>query len=230
MNIALILAGGTGSRLGTDIPKQYLKVAERPVIAYCLETMNRHGEIDAVQVVAEDEWQPLVREWSGEKLRGVSRPGRNRQLSVLNGLTDIRGYAPAGSVVLIHDAARPLVSPQMISACVEGCKEHEGVMPALPMKDTVYYGASGRIEALLERERLIAGQAPEAFRLERYYQANKALSEEQILAVNGSAEPAVMAGMDVCYIAGDERNFKVTTMEDFKRFCRIIGSGEESRA
>lgn len=230
MHIALILAGGTGSRLGTDIPKQYLKVAGRPIIAYCLETMERHDKIEAVWVVAEDEWQPLIREWSGEKLKGFSRPGRNRQMSILNGLEDIRSYASGDAVVLIHDAARPLVSAQMISDCIDGCREHEGVMPALPMKDTVYYGASGRIEALLEREKLIAGQAPEAFRLERYYQANKELSKEQLLAINGSTEPAVMAGMDVCYIAGDERNFKVTTTEDFERFCRIIGNREESRA
>ena len=76
---------------------------------------------------------------------------------------------------------------------------------------------------------MIAGQAPEAFRLGRYYQANRALSEEQLLAINGSTEPAIMAGMDICYIAGDERNFKVTTKEDLERFRRIVGYGEDSR-
>ena len=225
INIALLLAGGTGSRLGADVPKQYLEVAGRPVIAYCLRTLEAHDCIDAIQIVAEEEWRPLIQVWAGDKLRGFSPPGENRQMSILNGLEDIRVYAPEESVVLIHDAARPLVSPQTIRDCIEGCGEHDGVMPALPMKDTVYLGASGRIEALLERSKVIAGQAPEAFRLERYYRANRALSREQLLAVNGSTEPAIMAGMDVCYIAGDERNFKVTTKQDLERFRRIVDGG-----
>lgn len=229
MNVALILAGGTGSRLGADVPKQYLEVAGRPIIAYCLETMTEYDGIDAIQIVAEEMWRPLIRKWAGEKLKGFSKPGRNRQMSILNGLEDIKAYASDEAVVLIHDAARPLVSPQTIAACIGGCAEHEGVMPALPMKDTVYYGVSGRIDALLDRSRVIAGQAPEAFRLGRYYQANRALSEEQLLAINGSTEPAIMAGMDICYIAGDERNFKVTTKEDLERFGRIVGDGEDSR-
>ncbi|MDE7114279.1 MAG: 2-C-methyl-D-erythritol 4-phosphate cytidylyltransferase, partial [Acetatifactor sp.] len=223
MNVALILAGGTGSRLGADVPKQYLEVAGRPIIAYCLETMTEHAGIDAIQIVAEEMWRPLIRKWAGEKLKGFSEPGRNRQMSILNGLEDIKTYASDEAVVLIHDAARPLVSPQTIAACIGGCVEHEGVMPALPMKDTVYYGVSGRIDALLDRSRVIAGQAPEAFRLGRYYQANRALSEEQLLAINGSTEPAIMAGMDICYIAGDERNFQVPTKEDLERFGRIGG-------
>ena len=228
MNVALILAGGTGSRLGADVPKQYLEAAGRPIIAYCLQTMEAHKCIDAIQIVAEEMWRPLIRKWAGDKLKGFSEPGRNRQMSILNGLEDIRAFAPGESVVLIHDAARPLVSPQTIAACIEGCREHDGVMPALPMKDTVYYGVSGRIEALLERSKVIAGQAPEAFRLERYYQANRTLSQDQLLEINGSTEPAVMADMDICYIAGDERNFKITTKEDLKRFCRIVGDGEDS--
>lgn len=227
MNIALILAGGTGRRLGESVPKQYLEAGGRPVIDYCMKTIEKHPKIDAVQIVADEEWHPLIRRWAGEKLRGFSEPGKNRQLSILNGLKDIKCYADAGAVVLIHDAARPLVSRQMISECISKCNEYEGVMPALPMKDTVYYGVSGKIEALLERDKLIAGQAPEAFRLEKYYQANSALTQEQIMAVNGSTEPAVMAGMNLCYIAGDERNFKITTREDFERFCRMVCDRED---
>ncbi len=228
MNIALILAGGTGSRLGESIPKQYLEAGGRPVIDYCMKTIEKHPEIDAVQIVADEEWRPLIRRWAGEKLKGFSEPGKNRQLSILNGLEDIKSYADADAVVLIHDAARPLVSRQMISECISKCNEYEGVMPALQMKDTVYYGVSGKIEALLERDKLIAGQAPEAFRLEKYYQANSALTQEQIMAVKGSTEPAVMAGMNLCYIAGDERNFKITTREDFERFCRMICDREDN--
>lgn len=227
MNIALILAGGTGSRLGGEVPKQYLEVEGKPVIAFCLHTFEKHSGIDAVQVVAEERWQPLVRRWAGGKLRGFSAPGENRQLSILNGLKDILKYAAEEDVVLIHDAARPLVSRTLITECLEGCVEHEGVMPALPVKDTVYYGANGRIESLLERSKVIGGQAPEAFRLGSYYRANMRLCPDDILSINGSAEPAVMAGMDVCYIDGDERNFKITTKADFERFRRVAETAGE---
>ena len=90
MNIALILAGGTGSRLGESIPKQYLEAGGRPVIDYCMKTIEKHPEIDAVQIVADEEWRPLIRRWAGEKLKGFSEPGKNRQLSILNGLEDIK--------------------------------------------------------------------------------------------------------------------------------------------
>lgn len=227
MNVALVLAGGTGNRLGADVPKQYLEVEGRPIIDYCLKTLDGHSRIDAIQIVAGEEWHSMIRDLDITKLHGFSLPGENRQLSILNGLEDIMKYAAEADVVLIHDAARPLVSEETITACIDGCLEHEGVMPALPVKDTVYYGAGGRIESLLDRQRVIAGQAPEAFRLGKYYRANRILSRESILAVNGSTEPAVMAGMDICYIPGDEGNFKVTTTEDFKRFCRIARGGKE---
>lgn len=232
MNIALILSGGTGSRLGGDIPKQYIEVGGKTVIAYCLEIFQAHPDIDAVRVVAAGDWHGLIRQWGGSKLQGFSLPGRTRQLSVWNGLQDIRRDVAARQgeadvvygdvVVLIHDAARPLVSGETISACLEGCVAHDGVMPALPVKDTVYYGVDGRIESLLERSKVIAGQAPEAFRLEPYYEANRVLLPEEILRINGSTEPAILAGLDVQYIAGDERNFKITTQADLDRFREIM--------
>ncbi len=235
MNIALILSGGTGSRLGGDIPKQYIEVGGKPIIAYCLETFQTHPDIDAVRVVAAREWHGLIGQWAGSKLQGFSQPGQTRQMSVWNGLQDIRregvgrtvsqgeaDVAGGDVVVLIHDAARPLVSAETISACLEGCAAHDGVMPALPVKDTVYYGADGRIESLLDRSKVIAGQAPEAFRLEPYYDANRRLLPEKILRINGSTEPAILAGLDVQYIAGDERNFKITTQADLERFREIV--------
>lgn len=222
MNIAVILAGGTGTRLGADLPKQYIEVAGKPIIAYCLQLLEAHPLIDAIQVVAEDSWQALVEKWSGMKLHGFSKPGRNRQLSILNALEDVRQYAAKDSIVLIHDAARPLVSEQTVTDCLNGCVIHDAVMPALPVKDTVYLGADGRIDDLLDRSKVLAGQAPEAFRLQKYYEANLALLPDRILGICGSTEPAILAGLDVKYIAGDERNFKITTKVDLERFQEII--------
>lgn len=227
MNTALILAGGTGTRLGGSLPKQYIEVAGRPVIGYCLTVFEKHREVDAIRIVAEESWHAFISEWTGVKFRGFSRPGQNRQLSIFNGLKDIRSGAADDDIVIIHDAARPMVTGRLISECLRACAGHDGVMPALPMKDTVYASGDGRkISALLDRGGIYAGQAPEVFRLGAYYGANRELAPEEILRINGSAEPAVLAGMDIAMIPGDESNFKITTKEDLERFRRIV---EENR-
>ena len=228
MNTALILSGGTGSRMGLDVPKQYLSVKGRPILCYVLETVAAAGPIDAVQIVADGGWQAQITEWiqgSEEirrKFRGFSEPGANRQLSILNGLRDISRYGAEESLVLIHDAARPLLSYGLIKACLEAAGGHDGVMPVLPMKDTVYFSEDGKNVALLERQKVFAGQAPEVFRLGPYLAANERLLPEKILQVNGSTEAAVSAGLDVVMIPGDERNFKITTREDLERFRQIL--------
>ena len=227
MVIALVLSGGTGSRLGADLPKQYLHVQGRPILLYCMETLHKSPRIDAIQIVAAKEWQVEIENWLDEhgftdKFRGFSLPGENRQLSIYNGLTDIRRFAQDDDLVLIHDAARPLLSPELIERCTEAIEGYEGVLPVLPMKDTVYYSEDGRqITSLLERKAVYAGQAPELFRLGAYYRANERLLPDGILRINGSTEPAVLAGMRIAMVPGDERNFKITTPADLERFRQI---------
>lgn len=231
MVTALILSGGTGTRLGANIPKQYIEVNNRPIISYCFETLAVSRYIDAIWIVADERWQEYIEQKVKpydiyDRFRGFSRPGANRQLSIFNGLNDIRagleelGVTPTErGNVLVHDAARPLLSEELIARCVEGAKEHDGAMPVLPMKDTVYFSNDGvSVSELLERSRLFAGQAPELFDIEKYYAANKKLLPDKILSINGSTEPAVMAGMDIAMVSGDENNFKITTMADLERF------------
>lgn len=228
MNIALILSGGTGTRLGTDIPRQYIEAGGQPILSYSLETLSVHAEIDALQIVADPSWQRRIQEWlktadKKEKFRGFFLPGWNRQLSILEGLKDIRKYAEDSDYILIHDAARPLLSPQQITDCLEQVRGHDGLMPVLPMKDTVYLCRDGKhVTELLDRSAVYAGQAPEVFRLGSYYEANRKLLPEEICAIHGSTEPAVLAGLDIVTIPGDEKNFKITTREDLERFCRAI--------
>lgn len=228
MVTALLLSGGTGTRMGMGIPKQYIEVKGKPVIAYCLQTLLSHEGIDAVQVVADKMWRETILQCMAslrvqgaeEKFRGFSAPGKTRQLSILNGLEDIKKYAGDSDYVLIHDAARPLVSAKQISDCIEAvCSGHDGALPVLPMKDTVYLSGDGKtVTSLLDRKKVFAGQAPEIFALGKYYEANRALLPDRILEINGSTEPAVLAGMDIALIPGDEGNFKITTRADLERF------------
>ena len=223
MNIALILSGGTGDRLGTCIPKQYLEVGGKNIISYCLEVFENCRDISAIQIVADEKWHELIRRIPLSKLKGFSIPGKTRQLSVLNGLADIRSYADKEDIVIIHDAARPLISEKMVENIIEAAEMHDGAIPVLPMKDTVYLSEDGKkITSLLERKCVVAGQSPESFKLESYYEANMKLLPDRILQVNGSTEPAVMAGLDIVTIQGDEQNFKITTKADLVRFEEII--------
>lgn len=235
MNIALVLSGGTGTRLGTDVPKQYLEVAGRPILSYCARVLSAHEGIDAIHIVADPAWQGRIREWleeadGGRKFRGFSAPGVSRQLSIFHGLEDIACYAKDTDSVLIHDGARPLLSETLITGCLEGIRGHDGVLPVLPMKDTVYASRDGKkISSLLKREEVFAGQAPELFRFGKYYEANKRLLPDSILRINGSTEPAVLAGMDIAMIPGDEKNFKITTKADLERFREIMGECGKSK-
>lgn len=233
MNIALILSGGIGSRVGADIPKQYVKVKNRMIVTYSLKTICEHSEIDAVQIVADSVWQKVILEELADvsvhagKVRGFSMPGKNRQLSIYNGLKDIKAYADADSAVLIHDAARPLLTAEQISSCMNALEGHDGVLPVLPMKDTVYISNDGQsVSKLLNRSMLYAGQAPEVFLLARYLEANERLLPEDILSINGSTEPAIMAGMDVAMIAGDENNYKITSRADLDSFIDSLKGTE----
>ncbi len=239
MNIALILSGGAGTRLCAEIPKQYIKVGGQPILCYCIKTLSKHEDVGAIQIVADIAWHALILDWmktvdKKKKIHGFSIPGSNRQLSILHGLEDIRSYAKDCDYVLVHDAARPLLSPGQITDCLEKVKGHDGLMPVLPMKDTVYTSVDGgkHVAELLDRSTIYAGQAPEVFRIGRYYDANLKLLPDRIRAINGSTEPAVLDGMDIVMIPGDEGNFKITTQEDLERFCRIVderGKCQEKR-
>lgn len=228
MNIALILSGGTGTRLGADIPKQYIEVEGKPIISYGIECLSKHSRIDAIQIVAATDWQEQIIKWleifdKSGKFKAFSAPGINRQLSIFHGLEDIREYADDESLVLVHDAARPLLSEKQVTECFDSVTGYDGVLPVLPMKDTVYLSTDGKsVSSLLNRSEVYAGQAPELFRLGKYYEANQRLLPDDILKINGSTEPAIMAGMNMAMIPGDENNFKITTKADLERFCKIV--------
>jgi 2-C-methyl-D-erythritol 4-phosphate cytidylyltransferase len=187
--------------------------------------------------VAEHEWRELIEADVDKagldvgRIGGYAIPGTNRQTSILNGMQEIIRSVDEkvdiaamndGDTVLIHDAARPFVTVKLLNECYEALPGHDGVMPVLPMKDTVYLSEDGlAVSELLDRKKVFAGQAPELFYLKPYYEANMALMPDNIHMICGASEPAIIRGMDIVMIPGDEDNFKVTTMGDLNRFKSI---------
>lgn len=227
MNIGLILAGGVGTRMGADRPKQYLLAGGRPIIAYALRIFEKHPEIDRIVLVADKAWRDYIDEWLlKEKITkpvDYANPGATRQHSIYNGLKCCADFAKETDIVIVHDAARPLVSDKIISDCIAGAKEKGGAMPVIPVKDTVYRSADGStITNLLTRSEIFAGQAPEAFRFGSYYEVHNSVTEEEIARTMGSSEIAFRHGIEIKLVEGSERNFKITGREDLERFEQIL--------
>lgn len=228
MNIAIILSGGVGSRMGLDIPKQYIEVDHQPIISYCLQSFFQNELTDAVVIGVADEWKEYV-ELQVEKLKPhkpvfYASPGETRQYSIYNALKVVKenGFEEQ-SLVIIHDAARPLVSNELINRCYEACNRADGSMPVIAVKDTTYYSEDGKsITSLLDRNKLWAGQAPEAFVFGKYYKVHEKMNREELLNINGSSEIAFKNGMKVEMVEGDPMNFKITTPEDLSNFESII--------
>ena len=229
MNIAVILSGGSGSRMkaGT-FPKQYLKVGGKPIICYCLETFQKHSRIDAIIIVAEEQYHEMLDDWMKKekisKFMEYAPAGRTRQHSIYSGITVARAEAEGvQDIVIIHDAARPCVSEKIITDCIEGALECGGAMPVIAVKDTVYQSADKKtISGLLNRDELFAGQAPEAFRLDPYLAIHDSMSDADLAEVRGSSEIAYRHGMKIKLIQGEEANFKITTKEDLDKFKLIV--------
>lgn len=226
MNAAIILAGGAGTRMKSSVPKQFMKVKDKMLITYAVEIFAKHPQIDIIIIAAEEKWQLEILQEIGllepyeRKVKAFAEPGNTRQVSIFNALRVIEKYWNRQvENVLIHDAARPNLTRSLITECLEALCRYEGVMPVLPMKDTIYMSKDEKtVTKLLDRNMLFAGQTPEGFHFEKYLAANKRLLPDRINSINGSTEAAVLAGMDVVMIAGDEYNYKITTSADLEQF------------
>lgn len=238
MNLAILLAGGIGTRINTEVPKQYVRYGAHMMITYALKPLLDSKHIDFIHIVAEHEWRENIvtdAKAAGldtHKIRDFAVPGTTRQVSILNAMQNILTHMSRTmainlfgnpDTVLIHDAARPFLKEKLIDDCFKALPGHEGVMPVLPIKNTIYRSTDGhKVSELLDRGEIYAGQAPELFCLGPYYWANMKLMPEKIHKINGATEPAFIAGMDIVMIDGDERNFKVTTDEDMARFMLLM--------
>lgn len=227
MNIAIILSGGVGSRMGCSIPKQYFEVNGRPIIDWSVSSFAMRRDIAKIVIVVANKWLEYVKgRFSGYAKKIIyAEAGESRQHSVYSGLKAAASSGcKADDIVIIHEAARPLVSDKIIDDCISGIEEgFDCVMPALMVKDTIYVSDDGiTVSGLLERGSLRSGQSPESFRLGNYLSLNEKLTRDELIGIKGSAELAFRAGQRVKIVDGDEDNFKITTPPDLARFKQIV--------
>lgn len=230
MNHLILLSGGTGSRMKSDIPKQYIPIGGKPIFIYTLDCFD-FSIFQTVVIVVAENWKEFVVEnckksYNEEKI--IYAPaGKTRQESIFNGLRVLKERAKYEDIVVIHDAARACCSQEIVKRVVSACESNDGAMPVLPIKDTVYLSENGyEISRLLNRDKLFAGQAPEAFKYGKYLTINESLTTAEFAKIKGSSEIAFKNGMKISLVEGDEANFKITTPEDLERFKEIQLRGE----
>ena len=223
MVIAIILSGGTGTRMGADKPKQYLLVNNEPLISYSYRQFLNNSNIDGIVIVADRDWVPFLENnlnCSHSKFLGFANAGESRQQSVLNGLLFVEEKMTSeDDLVIIHDSARPNISESLIDNCLS-IGDYDGVLPVLPCKDTLYMSSGERIDSLLNRDFIFAGQSPETFRYKKYLDINKTASAFELQSIRGSTEIAYKRGLRIKVIPGEEINYKITTKRDFDIFVK----------
>ncbi|HLI98550.1 MAG TPA: bifunctional 2-C-methyl-D-erythritol 4-phosphate cytidylyltransferase/2-C-methyl-D-erythritol 2,4-cyclodiphosphate synthase [Bradyrhizobium sp.] len=214
---AILVAAGRGLRAGAGGPKQYRVIGGQPVIYRAMEPFCRHAAVATVQpVVNFDDTAMFNEAVSGLRHAPPTRGGATRQASVHAGLEALVPSKP--EIVLIHDAARPFVSPALISRAIEAASRTGAAIPTIPVADTIkLVDSRGHVEATPERARLRIAQTPQSFRFEAILDAHRRAAREGRHDFTDDAALAEWAGLTVATFEGDAANMKLTTPEDFVR-------------
>ena len=220
--VALVVGAGEGQRFGGELPKQYHLLAGVAVMRRSLKAFMDHPDVSAVQAVI----HPNHHELYDAAAQGLALPvpvdgGATRQGSVLNGLESLNADEP--STVLIHDAARPLVDPGVISRVLAALQTSPGAIPALAVADTLKRSDGQFVETTVDRQGLWRAQTPQGFHYQNILAAHRQAGGDEL---TDDAAVAERAGLAVAIVEGSEDNIKVTRTGDMVRAERILGAGE----
>lgn len=233
MNIALIIAGGVGQRMGQDIPKQFINVDNIPVIVYTMAAFQKHPEIDAIEIVCVDGWHEVLyayaKQFGISKLENVVSGGKNGQDSIRNGLYDIaKRHNDDNDLVLIHDAIRPLLSEEIISDNIRVCKEYGNAITVIPCNAAMLKTCDGiQSETQVPRDNLKETQTPQTFFLKDIIAAHKEALEKGIVASVASCTMYIELGRKLYMCKGSEKNIKLTTVEDVEIFKALLNAKKD---
>lgn len=227
MNIALIIAGGTGHRMKNEVPKQFLNVNDKPVIIYTLEAFQTHPDIDKIGVVCVDGWHDILkayaRQYRIDKLDWVVSGGENGQASIRSGVFEAEKRYGGDDIILVHDAIRPMVSQEIISDCIVQCREHGSAVVVTPCNTVVLRRTTGESsKEVVPRDQLAVTQTPQAFPIRKLADAHRRALELGITNAIASCSMMVELGETVHFSIGAETNIKLTTPDDLKIFKALL--------
>lgn len=236
MNIALLTAGGTGNRMGQDIPKQFMCIDNQPVIIYTLQAFQSHPEIDAIAVVCLAGWNVILQAYANQynitKLRWIFDGADSNQGSIYNGISGLKAAGCSDDdIVLVHDGVRPLVSKEIISNNIATCTKYGYAVTGMTCKEAIMELVEGKylVNVDIPRERLVRTQTPHTYRLGRLLEAHMKAAEAGLKNTVASCTLVSMTGTHEQHLVeGSEKNgLKLTRPQDVELFKALIHSDPE---
>lgn len=227
MNIAIIIAGGSGNRMGQDIPKQFINVYDKLIIIYTLEGFQRHPMIDAIEVVCLDGWHEVLwayaHQFNIDKLKWIVSGGSTGQESIRNGVFNLEGKIDEKDIVIIHDGIRPLVDASVLTDVIQTAKKYGNGVTSLPYNEQIFIVDSDNENTTtkyIPRETLRRVSTPQAYQFKRLDEAYHEAFEKEIGIYGSSYTNTMMVelGERLHFAAGSDKNIKLTTKDDLEMF------------
>lgn len=237
MNIAVIIAGGSGHRMGQDIPKQFINVYDKPVLIYTLEGFQKHPQIDAIEVVCIDGWHDVLRAYAKQfnitKLKWIVSGGETGQESIRNGVYNLEGKAADDDVIVIHDGIRPLVDDSVLTDVLVKAAKFGNAVTSMPYNEQIFV-ISKKDETTttqyIPRETLRRVSTPQAYQFDILDQKYHEAFEKKIGIFGSSYTNTMMVelGETLHFAAGSDKNIKLTTKDDLELFKAYLKADKDS--
>lgn len=227
MNIAIVIAGGSGRRMGQDIPKQFINVYDKPVIIYTLEGFQNHPQIDCIEVVCIKGWESVVwayaKQFNITKLKWIVPGGETGQESIRNGVYALEGKAQTDDMIVIHDGVRPLVDEAVLTDVLLVANKYGNAVTSMPYNEQIFVinkNDPTTTNRYIPRESLRRVSTPQAYRFglldSKYHEAF-----DKKIGIYGSSYTNTMMvelGVTLHFAAGSDRNIKLTTKDNLEMF------------
>ncbi len=227
MNIAIIIAGGSGSRMGQSVPKQFITIHDKPVLIYTLEGFQHHPGIDAIEVVCIDGWQEVVwayaKQYCIDKLKWVVTGGKTGQESIRNGVYNLEGFCHDDDIIIIHDGIRPLVDDFVLTDVIETALKKGNAVTSMPYNEQIFIVNEADPSTTckyIPRETLRRVATPQAYKFSKLDKAYHEAFEKEIGIYGSSYTNTMMVelGETLHFATGSDRNIKLTTQDDLELF------------
>ena len=237
MIIAEVIAGGSGHRMGQDIPKQFINVYDKPILMYTLDVFQKHPLIDAIEVVCIDGWHDVVWAFANQcgitKLKWVVSGGSTGQESIRNGVENLKDYLNENDIVIIHDGIRPLVDEIVITNVIQIAQLKGNAVTSMPYNEQIFVKCKddeGTTEEYIPRSILRRVSTPQAYQFGLLHKAyEKAFTSG--IGIHGSSYTNTMMidlGYHLYFAEGSDRNIKITTLSDLELFKAYLKSNKNS--